>query len=102
MTQYFIYLLTNWNNKVLYIGVTNDLEGRVYEHSNAAHDSFVKRYKLYKLVYLEDASNTADAISREKQLKSWRCEKKNALITSVNPEWTDLLPPRPDPSLRSG
>ena len=77
MTQYYVYFLTNWDNKVLYIGVTNNLERRLYEHRNSIADGFTAKYKLYKLVYIEESSNAADAIAREKQLKKWRREKRN-------------------------
>ena len=75
---------------MLYIGVTNSLEGRLWHHSNTAKNSFVKRYKLNRLVYFETYNDIRDAISREKQLKGWRREKKNDLITRFNPKWEDL------------
>lgn len=77
--QYFVYILTNWNNDVMYIGVTNNLERRLYEHRNKLVKGFSARYNTDKLVYVEEASSPIDAIAREKQLKSWRREKKNAL-----------------------
>ena len=88
--MYYIYILTNKTNRVLYIGVTNNLPRRLYEHQNKLIDGFTKRYNLNKLVYFEEYSEIEIAIAREKQLKGWvRC-KKNDLIESVNPSWNDL------------
>ena len=86
----FVYILTNQTNDVLYIGVTNNLTRRVYEHKNKAMDGFSKKYNLTKLVYCEQCPCIVDAIRREKQLKAWRREWKKELITSVNPYWKDL------------
>ena len=88
--DYYVYILANWNNKVLYIGVTNNLERRVYEHRQELIDGFSKRYHTHKLVYYEQTGDVKAALEREKQLKGWRREKKNALIEAVNPEWKDL------------
>jgi putative endonuclease len=88
--NYFVYLLTNWNNKVLYVGVTNDLTRRIYEHSNKLINGFTKKYNLNKLVYFEKYSDINQAITREKEVKKWRREKKNKLVESINPEWKDL------------
>ncbi len=88
--QYYIYMLTNWNNKVLYTGVTNDLKRRIYEHKNDFVDGFTKRYKTHKLVYFESTTDVKSAISREKQIKGWKRVKKNALVDEFNPEWKDL------------
>ena len=88
--MYFVYILTNWNNNVMYIGVTNNLERRLYEHKNAATDSFTERYNINKLVYFESCKDINAAIEREKQLKGWRREKKNALVESKNSTWEDL------------
>ncbi len=88
--MYYVYILTNANNTVIYIGVTNDLPRRLSEHKNGAVDSFTKRYHVHKLVYFEEYLNPNDAISREKQLKGWRRSKKNALVESTNPSWSDL------------
>jgi putative endonuclease len=87
---YYVYLLSNWNNKVLYIGVTNDLERRIYEHQHKLVHGFTEKYNVNKLVYYEQANDVISAISREKELKKWRREKKNALVNGVNPEWRDL------------
>jgi len=88
--HYYIYLLSNWNNKVLYVGMTNNLARRVYEHKNKLVDGFTKRYNVNKLVYYEETQDVHTAISREKEIKKWRREKKNRLIESVNPYWYDL------------
>ena len=88
--SYFVYILANWNNKVIYIGVTNNLERRVYEHKNKLVDGFTKKYNINKLVYYEETADVKSAIQREKEIKKWRREKKNRLIESVNPEWNAL------------
>ena len=88
--MYYVYILTNANNTVIYVGVTNDLPRRLAEHKSGAFDSFTKRYRVHKLVYFEEYHNPNDAISREKQLKGWRRSKKNALVETTNPSWSDL------------
>ena len=88
--QYYVYLLTNWNHRVLYIGVTNDLERRLYEHKHELVDGFTKRYHVHKLVYFETTTDVRAAIEREKQIKSWSREAKNKLISESNPDWNDL------------
>ncbi len=88
--MYYVYILANKINTVLYIGVTNNLERRMYEHKNKLIDGFTKKYNINKLVYYESVSNVKDAIAREKQLKRWRREKKNELIYSMNPNFNDL------------
>ena len=90
MNQYYVYILTNWNNRVMYIGVTNHLERRVFEHKNKLIDGFTKKYNVNKLVYFEQTSDVKAAIEREKQLKGLLRAKKNALVEKVNPEWRDL------------
>ena len=90
MNQYYVYILTNWNNRVMYIGVTNHLERRVFEHKNKLIDGFTKKYNVNKLVYFEQTSDVKPAIEREKQLKGLLRAKKNALVEKVNPEWRDL------------
>ncbi|MCH8846626.1 MAG: GIY-YIG nuclease family protein [Proteobacteria bacterium] len=90
MKNYYIYLLTNWNNKVMYVGMTNNLERRVYEHKNKLVTGFTKRYNINKLVYFEETSDVNAAISREKEIKKWRREKKDSLVLSINQEWKDL------------
>ena len=88
--NYYVYLLSNWNNKVLYIGVSNNLERRIIEHKQKLIPGFTEKYNVNKLVYFEHTEDVISAISREKQLKKWRREKKNALVNSVNPGWKDL------------
>ena len=88
--KYYVYILTNWNNKVMYIGVTNDLNRRLYEHKNGLLEGFTKRYNIHKLVYCEETWSINDAIAREKQIKGWKREKKNQLVEMINPEWKDL------------
>jgi putative endonuclease len=95
---YYVYLLTNWNNQVMYLGVTNDLERRVYEHQNKLVEGFTKRYNVSKLVYYEMTTDVESALTREKEIKKWRREKKNRLVNELNPEWRDLSQ---DFSLRS-
>jgi putative endonuclease len=87
---YYVYMLTNWNNRVLYTGVTNDLERRIYEHKNKLVKGFTAKYNVNKLVYFECTSDITAAITREKQIKGWTRQKKNELIQSVNPKWRDL------------
>ena len=84
------YILTNWNNKVLYTGATNNLERRLYEHRNELADGFTKRYHVHKLVYYDTTTDVTAAIAREKQIKGWTRQKKNALVETINPEWRDL------------
>ena len=90
MKSYFVYILTNWTSSVMYIGVTNNLERRLFEHKNKLVAGFSSKYNVDKLVYFEETTDIQAAIAREKQLKSWRREKKNALVESLNPEWKDL------------
>jgi len=90
MNDYYVYILTNQYHNVLYIGVTNNIQRRVYEHKTGAMEGFTKRYNVHKLVYVEHCHDVNDAIKREKQLKKWRREKMNALIESVNPEWKEI------------
>lgn len=87
---YYVYLLTNWNNKVMYVGVTSNLERRVYEHKSKLVEGFTKKYNVNKLVYFETTNDVMAAIEREKQIKKWRREKKNQLVIGINPEWKDL------------
>ncbi|MCB9211115.1 MAG: GIY-YIG nuclease family protein [Ignavibacteriales bacterium] len=89
MKDYYVYIITN-NKKTLYIGVTNNLQRRIYEHKNQLIEGFSKKYNLNKLVYYEIYSEINDAIKREKQLKNWHREWKINLIESLNPNWDDL------------
>ena len=90
MKEYYIYILTNWNNKVMYIGVTGNLRRRLYEHQHEMADGFTKQYHVHKLVYFETTTDVYTALSREKQLKNWSRAKKNWLVETMNPEWVDL------------
>ncbi len=88
--MYYVYMLANWNNKVLYVGVTNNLERRLYEHKNGLVDGFTKKYHVSRLVYFDSTADIKSAIEQEKRIKGWTRIKKNALVESVNPEWKDL------------
>jgi putative endonuclease len=90
MRQYYVYILTNRKQGVLYTGITNDLERRMYEHKNKLIPGFTSKYNLKKLVFFEETIDVNSAIAREKQIKSWLRKKKVALIESINPEWRDL------------
>ena len=87
---YYVYLLTNWNNKVMYVGVTNNLKRRIYEHKNKLIKGFTEKYNLNKLVFFEETQDVTSAIAREKEIKKWRREKKNQLVNRMNPNWKDL------------
>jgi len=89
--QYYVYILTNKSNKVIYIGVTNDLERRIFEHKNRLVEGFAKRYNLTKLVYYEATDDVESAITREKQLKNWHRDWKISLVNQFNPKWNDLI-----------
>src|SRR3989344_8411657 len=91
LMSYYVYILSTSNNKVLYIGVTNDLAKRIYEHKNKLTEGFTKKYNLNKLIYYEEFTNINDAITAEKQLKGWTRKKKNTLIMNINPYWKDLV-----------
>lgn len=90
MEKYYVYILTNWNNKVMYIGITNNIHRRMEEHKNGNCEGFTKKYKINKLDYLEETKDVKVAIEREKQLKKWNRAKKNALVESMNPQWNDI------------
>lgn len=101
MNQYYTYIMTNHTNTVLYVGVTNDLTKRVYEHKQGVKNklslrgtkqSFTTRYNIDKLVYFEITQDINSAISREKQIKAGNRKQKIDLIISMNPEWKDLYP----------
>jgi len=87
---YYVYILTNWSNRVLYIGITNNMQRRIYEHKHKIVEGFTSKYNLNKLVYFETFEDSLLAISREKELKKWRRQKKDDLINTYNPEWKDL------------
>ena len=88
--MYFVYILTNYTNKVLYTGMTNDLRRRIYEHKSGINKGFSFKYKTHKLVYYEQYNHPQEAIAREKQIKGWLRVKKIALIEGMNPDWKDL------------
>jgi putative endonuclease len=90
MKHYYVYIVTNKTNKVLYTGVTNNLLRRIYEHKNKMIDGFTKKYNVSKLVYSESFINPNDAITAEKRIKGWLRSKKIMLIQSKNPKWEDL------------
>jgi putative endonuclease len=91
MATSYVYILTNRSNHVLYIGMTSDLEGRMFEHREHLVEGFTKTYRVSKLIFYEDYPDPISAITREKQLKGWRREKKIALIEKQNPRWLDLF-----------
>ncbi len=89
--MYYVYMLTNKTGTVVYTGVTNGLIRRVYEHKhNADPNSFTAKYDVHKLVFFEVTPSRYEAISREKQIKSWSRKKKNQLVESTNPKWEEL------------
>ena len=88
--QYYVYLMTNPRNSVLYTGVTNDLRKRCFEHKEKLAKGFTAKYNVVKLVYYEVFEDVANAISREKQLKAGSRQRKIELVNSVNKEWRDL------------
>ena len=89
---YYVYFLTNKSKTVLYVGVTNNLVVRLQQHINGLNKGFTSKYNCHYLVYYEKYDYIRDAIVREKEIKSWRREKKEKLITSYNPEWKFLNP----------
>ncbi len=87
----FVYIIANKSRNVIYIGVTSQLRNRIYEHKHHFHKgSFSDRYNLEYIIYYESFFSIEEAIEREKELKKWRREKKDALINAVNPNWIDL------------
>lgn len=88
--RYYVYLLTNWNHRVIYVGFTNDLKRRVHEHQEKLVKGFTEKYNVNKLVYFEETRDVIAAIAREKEIKKWRREKKNNLVFTINPQWKDL------------
>jgi putative endonuclease len=88
--QYYVYILASKRNGTLYVGVTNDLLRRVYEHKTDSFEGFTKKYQVHRLVYFEIVHRIEDAIIREKQIKKWNRKWKLRLIESFNPEWCDL------------
>ena len=89
MTDYYVYIMTN-PSRMLYTGVTNDLQRRIQTHKAKASPGFTSQYNITQLAYFEGTLSRAGAIAREKQIKGWLRRKKLALIESTNPEWQDL------------
>jgi len=89
MKQSYVYIMTN-KSKTLYVGVTNNLQRRVYEHQNKIIQGFTSKYNITKVVYFEVFNDIESAITREKQIKGWLRKKKIELIESMNPDWNDL------------
>ena len=87
---YAVYILTNYNQTTFYIGVTGNLQKRIWEHKNKVVEGFTKKYNVDKLVYYELTENVEAALNREKQLKNWHREWKRNLIREINPEFKDL------------
>jgi len=90
MKQYWVYMMTNSNNTVIYTGVTNDLKRRIQEHKDKKASSFTSRYNITKLVYFDSFGRVSDAIAAEKRIKSGSRARKIDLIESMNPGWNDL------------
>jgi putative endonuclease len=88
--QFYVYILTNRNNTVLYTGVTNDLQKRVFEHKEGLINGFTKKYNVHKLVYFEVFEDAYNAIAREKKIKGGSRRKKMNLVAKMNPVWDDL------------
>jgi len=88
--QYYVYIISNQKNGTLYVGMTNDLERRAFEHKNKLIEGFTKKYGLNQLVYFEVYRYVNDAILREKRIKKWKRQWKIDLIEEENPEWNDL------------
>jgi len=84
--NYYVYIMTNKHRNVLYVGITNSLGRRVYEHENGLIEGFTKKYNCHYLIYYEHFTNIDHAIKREKEIKGWRREKKYALIVKFNPQ----------------
>lgn len=89
MNNYYVYIMASVSG-TLYVGVSNDIIRRVYEHKTDLVDGFTKKYQCHKLVHFEETSDVYSAISREKQIKRWRRDKKELLIKEQNPRWIDL------------
>ena len=93
MRTYYVYILTNANRNVMYVGVTGNLDGRLLEHRSGKGGDFTRRYHVHTLVHVEEYQYVEEAIAREKQIKGWRRSKKDALVAESNPTWADLCPP---------
>jgi len=89
LKEYFVYIVSS-ETGTLYVGMTNNLKKRVFEHRSGAVEGFSKKYKCYRLIYFESGKNVVGVIEREKQIKRWRRSKKEFLINTLNPSWRDL------------
>jgi len=89
--SYYVYIATNFHNTVLYTGITNNLERRMYEHANKITYGFTSRYNVNKLIWYEEFPNPEEAIAAEKKIKGWRRDKKIILIKKSNPNFVDCL-----------
>ena len=90
MKTFYVYMMTNKYNNVLYIGVTNDLIRRVYEHKKGMIDGFTKKYNCNKLVWFQETNDVTATITQEKRMKKWKREYKENVIREMNPEWKDV------------
>ncbi len=88
--KYYVYILANKTNSTIYVGITNNLARRVYEHKSELQEGFTKKYHVHKLVYYEETSDVYSALTREKQIKSWSRRRKNDLINTLNPTWKEI------------
>ena len=89
MRRYCVYIMAS-KSRVLYVGITNDIRRRIWEHKNDVNPGFTSKYRIHRLVYFESFKYVGNAIAREKRIKGWVREKKVALIRSANPTWEDL------------
>lgn len=89
--KYYLYIIANFKNSVLYLGVTNNLKRRILEHKNGLNNGFSKKYNCNKLIWFEEFSDIKFAIEKEKQMKKWKRIYKENLINEMNPEWKDLF-----------
>lgn len=90
-SKWYVYIITNYTNSVFYVGITNDLNRRIWEHKNGViKNSFTSRYRLYKLIWFEEFLSPREAIEAEKTVKDYRREKKLNLINKINPNFQDL------------
>ena len=90
--RYWVYIMVSSSLSTMYIGVTNDLGRRVFEHRIGKGSEFAKKYRVTRLVYAEEFEQIEEAIAREKQLKGWKRIRKNELVRAANPSWSELMP----------
>jgi putative endonuclease len=90
--QYFVYIMTNKSKTAIYTGMTNDLYGRVFQHKQKFVHGYTSQHNIDRLVYFEVGESVESIIAREKQIKSWKRQKKIDLVNTVNPKWEDLYP----------